>query len=286
MSGPPVVAEPGELRARVAGWRRDGARVGFVPTMGNLHEGHLDLVRATAAAADRIVVSIFVNPLQFGPGEDFATYPRTLAADLEGLGGTPCDLVFAPAEPVMYPAGRAGMTQVEVPGLSDILCGAARPGHFTGVATVVAKLLHLVQPDVAAFGQKDWQQLAVIRRMVTDLDFPVEIMAVPTRREADGLAMSSRNRYLAPAERAIAPALHAALSAAAEALRGGERDFVALQHAGMDNIRSAGMQPEYFEVCRQGDLGAPRPGDRNLVVLAASKLGRARLIDNLLVDLD
>lgn len=286
MSGPRVIAAPAALREQLDAWRREGLRIGFVPTMGNLHEGHLDLVRATAAAADRVVVSIFVNPLQFGPGEDFTTYPRTLDEDLEGLGRTPCDLVFTPAEPVMYPAGRAGMTRVEVPGLSDILCGAARPGHFTGVATVVTKLLHLAQPDVAAFGQKDVQQLAVIRRMVADLDFPVEIIGVPTRREADGLAMSSRNRYLAPGERKVAPALHAALSEAAAALRRGERDFVALQHAGMDNIRSAGMQPEYFEVRRQGDLGVPRPEDRNLVVLAASKLGRARLIDNLLVDLD
>ena len=286
MSGLPVVVEPAELRSRVAAWRREGARVGFVPTMGNLHEGHLDLVRAAAAAAERVVASIFVNPLQFGPSEDFAAYPRTLDDDLAALGGTPCNLVFAPTEAQMYPAGRAGLTRVEVPGLSDILCGAARPGHFAGVATVVAKLFHLVQPDVAVFGQKDYQQLAVIRRMTADLDFPVEVIGVPTRREADGLAMSSRNRYLTPGERRVAPALHGALLAAAGALRQGERDYVALQHAGMENIRSAGMAPEYFEVRRQGDLAAPQAGDRNLVVLAASKLGRARLIDNLLVELD
>ena len=286
MSGPPVVSAASGLRATLADWRRAGARVAFVPTMGNLHQGHLDLVDAAAAAAQRVVASIFVNPLQFGPGEDFAAYPRTLEDDLARLEGSGCDLVFAPTEAVMYPSGRAGTTRVEVPGLADILCGASRAGHFTGVTTVVAKLFNLVQPDLAAFGQKDYQQLTIVRRMVADLDFPVEILAVPTRREADGLAMSSRNRYLTPEERRVAPALHSALQAAADALRRGERDFVALQQAGMDNIRSAGMSPEYFEVRRQDDLGTPHGTDRNLVVLAASKLGRARLIDNMLVDLD
>jgi pantoate--beta-alanine ligase len=286
VSGPPVVSDASGLRATLADWRRAGARIGFVPTMGNLHEGHLDLVRAAAGAAQRVVVSIFVNPLQFGPGEDFAAYPRTLEDDLARLEGTGCDLVFAPTEAVMYPSGRAGTTRVEVPGVSDILCGGSRQGHFAGVTTVVAKLFNLVQPDLAVFGQKDYQQLTIIRRMTADLDFPVEIAGVPTRREADGLAMSSRNRYLTAAERRIAPALHGALQAAADALQRGERDFVALQHAGMDNIRSAGMSPEYFEVRRQGDLGTPQGSDRNLVVLAASKLGRARLIDNLLVDVD
>ncbi|NHA14785.1 pantoate--beta-alanine ligase [Thioalkalivibrio sp. XN279] len=282
----PVVSDGCGLRATLADWRRAGARVAFVPTMGNLHQGHLDLVHAAAAAADRVVVSIFVNPLQFGPGEDFAAYPRTLEDDLARLEGSACSLVFAPPEAVMYPSGRTGTTRVEVPGLADLLCGASRPGHFAGVTTVVAKLFNLVQPDLAAFGQKDYQQLTIVRRMVADLDFPVEILGVPTRREADGLAMSSRNRYLGAAERRVAPALHGALQAAADALRRGERDFVALQQAGMDNIRSAGMSPEYFEVRRQDDLGTPNGNDRNLVVLAASKLGRARLIDNLLVDLD
>jgi pantoate--beta-alanine ligase len=286
VSGPPLVSDACGLRATLAEWRRAGARVAFVPTMGNLHQGHLDLVHAAAAAAERVVASIFVNPLQFGPGEDFAAYPRTLDDDLARLEGSGCNLVFAPTEAVMYPSGRVGTTRVEVPGLADVLCGASRPGHFTGVTTVVAKLFNLVQPDLAAFGQKDYQQLTIVRRMVADLDFPVEILGVATRREADGLAMSSRNRYLSAAERRVAPALHAALQAAADALRRGERDFVALQHAGMDNIRSAGMSPEYFEVRRQDDLGAPQGNDRNLVVLAASKLGRARLIDNLLVDLD
>ena len=284
MSGPVVTAEPGELRARLESWRREGLRVGFVPTMGNLHAGHLDLVRAAAARTDRVVVSIFVNPLQFGPGEDFASYPRTLAEDLERLAGEHCDLVFAPGEETMYPHGRDGTTRVEVPGLSGILCGASRPGHFSGVATVVSKLFNLVQPHLATFGEKDFQQLAVIRRMAIELCFPVEILGVPTRREADGLAMSSRNRYLGPEERATAPALYATLQAVAQGLAAGRRDFVALQQAGMDNIRSAGLGPEYLEIRRRDGLERPEPGDRQLVVLAAARLGRARLIDNLVVE--
>jgi len=286
VSGAPVVGDASGLRAALMRWRREGADIGFVPTMGNLHAGHLDLVRAAAARARHVVVSIFVNPLQFGPGEDFAAYPRTLEEDLARLQDTGCDLVFAPTEAVMYPSGRAGTTRVEVPDVSDILCGASRAGHFAGVTTVVAKLFNLVQPDLAVFGQKDYQQLTIIRRMTRDLDFPVEVLGIPTRREADGLAMSSRNRYLSAEERRVAPALHGALQAAADALQRGERDFVALQHAGMENIRSAGMSPEYFEVRRQDDLGTPTGNDGNLVLLAASKLGRARLIDNMLVDLD
>jgi len=286
VSAAPVVGDASGLRAALMRWRREGADIGFVPTMGNLHAGHLDLVRAAAARARHVVVSIFVNPLQFGPGEDFAAYPRTLEEDLARLQDTGCDLVFAPTEAVMYPSGRAGTTRVEVPDVSDILCGASRAGHFAGVTTVVAKLFNLVQPDLAVFGQKDYQQLTIIRRMTRDLDFPVEVLGIPTRREADGLAMSSRNRYLSAEERRVAPALHGALQAAADALQRGERDFVALQHAGMENIRSAGMSPEYFEVRRQDDLGTPTGNDGNLVLLAASKLGRARLIDNMLVDLD
>lgn len=285
MSGPRVIAAPAALREQLDAWRREGLRIGFVPTMGNLHAGHLDLVRAAAARTDRVVASIFVNPLQFGPGEDFAAYPRTLEEDLAKLADVPCQLVFTPSEAAMYPRGRDGATRVEVPGLSDILCGAARPGHFSGVATVVARLFNLVQPQLAAFGEKDRQQLAVIRRMVADLAFPVEILGVATRREPDGLAMSSRNRYLGPAERAVAPAIYRALQAAGQALARGGRDFVAIQQAGMDNIRSAGMAPEYFEIRRREELEPAEPGDTALVLLAAARLGRARLIDNLAVDL-
>jgi pantoate--beta-alanine ligase len=282
---PPVIANPAALGARLTGWRLQGDRIGLVPTMGNLHAGHLDLVRAAAARTERVVVSIFVNALQFGPGEDFTTYPRTLAEDVANLAAEECALVFTPDEETMYPGGRKDTTRVEVPGLSDILCGASRPGHFTGVATVVAKLFNLVQPELAVFGEKDWQQLAVIRRMAAELCFPVEILGVPTRREPDGLAMSSRNRYLDARQRSAAPGLYAALRAAAEALAAGDRDFVALQQAGMDNVRAAGMEPEYFEVRRKDGLGPPNAEDRCLVVLAAARLGRARLIDNLAVEL-
>jgi len=282
---PPVIEEPAALRETLQTWRREGHGIGFVPTMGNLHAGHLDLVRAAAARADRVVVSIFVNPLQFGPGEDFAAYPRTLDADLACLDAEACALVFAPRESAMYPGDQARSTRVEVHGLADILCGAARPGHFSGVATVVAKLFNLVQPQLAVFGEKDYQQLAIIRRMTADLCFPVEILGVPTRREADGLAMSSRNRYLTATERSAAPALYAVLQSTAATLEAGGRDFVALQQSAMDNIRSAGLDPEYVEVRRQDSLEVPQVTDRRLVILAAARLGRARLIDNMSVEL-
>lgn len=282
---PPVIAEPAALRETLQSWRRDGFSIGFVPTMGNLHAGHMDLVRAAADGADRIVVSIFVNPLQFGPGEDFAAYPRTLDEDLARLGAEDCALVFVPSESTMYPGDQERTTRIDVRGLADILCGASRPGHFSGMATVVAKLFNLVQPQLAVFGEKDYQQLTIIRRMTADLCFPVEIVGVPTRREDDGLAMSSRNRYLTSTERAAAPALHAALRSTAAALEAGRRDFVALQQSAMDNIRSAGLDPEYFEVRRQQSLEVAQVTDRRLVILAAARLGRARLIDNMSVEL-
>ena len=283
---PELVDGEADLRRIVGEWRRERLVVGLVPTMGNLHAGHASLVEAAAARADRVVVTIFVNPLQFGPSEDFASYPRTLEADLARLSGPGCDLVFAPDEATMYPGGRDGVTRVEVPGISEHLCGARRPGHFTGVATVVAKLFNLVTPDVAVFGEKDFQQLAVIRRMARDLCFPVEIVGAPTVREADGLAMSSRNGYLTRQEREKAPALYKTLVSTAEALQAGDRGFVALQQQGMDNLRTAGLDPEYFEVRRRDDLGDPDASDRRLVLLAAARLGRARLIDNIPVDLE
>jgi pantoate--beta-alanine ligase len=283
VTAPELIAAPAVLRERIAAWRRAGERIGFVPTMGNLHAGHLSLVRAAAARADRVVVSIFVNPLQFGPNEDFATYPRTLDEDLAQLAAEPCALVFTPEEAAIYPRGRAAATRVEVPGLSEILCGTSRPGHFNGVASVVARLFNLVAPQVAVFGEKDYQQLVVIRRMTEELCFPVEIVGAPTCREPDGLAMSSRNAYLDAAERARAPALYAALRRAAETLRGGAGEFVSVQQTGMDDIRSAGLVPDYFEVRRQDDLAVPRAADRRLVVLAAARVGRARLIDNVVL---
>lgn len=272
-------------RQRVRAWRSAGERIAFVPTMGNLHPGHLALVDHAASLADKVVVSIFVNPLQFGEGEDFGAYPRTLQADTALLQERRCDLLFAPSEAEMYPRGRQGLAFVEVPGLSDILCGASRPGHFRGVATVVSKLFNIVEPDVAVFGQKDYQQLAVLRRMAADLCFPVELAGLPTVREADGLAMSSRNSYLTPEERKQAPALYEALRRITEALREGRRDFAALEAGACDELARSGMAPDYVSIRQADSLDLPQSGDRSLVVLGAARLGKTRLIDNLLIDL-
>jgi pantoate--beta-alanine ligase len=268
------------LREQLAAWRNSGLRIGLVPTMGNLHDGHLALVRAALARADRVVATVFVNPLQFGPGEDLDAYPRTLPADAARLAGAGCHLLFAPSEATMYPQGRAGHTLVEVPGLSAQLCGASRPGHFRGVTTVVVKLFNLVQPDLAVFGKKDYQQLLLIRRMAEDLSMPLDILGLPTVREPDGLAMSSRNGYLSADERARAPALYGTLQALAAAVAAGTAPAEAKQDA-IRALAAAGLEPEYVSVRRRADLAPPGPGDRALVVLAAARLGRARLIDNL-----
>jgi len=274
----------GELRDRRAAFGAAGERVAFVPTMGNLHDGHLELVRRGRALAPRVVVSIFVNPLQFGPGEDLASYPRTLARDSELLAAAGADLLFAPSAETMYPRPPAEQTRVEVPGLSDILCGASRPGHFVGVSTVVCKLFNMVRPDLALFGEKDFQQLAVIRRMVDDLCIPVEVVGVPTVREPDGLAMSSRNGYLTAEERERAPALHRALQALTQAVEAGGSDLAALERAAAARIDAAGLRTDYVSVRRVRDLALPGDADEDLVVLAAAYLGRARLIDNLRVE--
>lgn len=269
------------LREALQQWRQQGASVALVPTMGNLHAGHLRLVEEARRHADRVVVSIFVNPAQFGPGEDFAAYPRTPETDAERLRATATDLLFMPPVAVMYPAPTATMTFVEVPGLSDDLCGRFRPGHFRGVATVVLKLFNLVQPDVAVFGEKDYQQLLVIRRMVSDLDLAVNVIGVPTVREPDGLALSSRNGYLTPAERRRAAALAAQLEAAAELIRQGRRDYAAIEHDAMETLVQLGFEPDYFAIRRLDDLALPDPADTRLILLLAARLGRARLIDNL-----
>lgn len=277
-----------QLRERRTAWRGEGAQVAFVPTMGNLHAGHLRLVETARAQAERVVVSVFVNPLQFGEGEDFDTYPRTLEQDAVHLRKLGVDLLFCPGEDVMYPQGRAATTRVEVPVLSDILCGASRPGFFVGVATVVCKLFNLVQPDLACFGEKDFQQLLVIRRMVQDLNLPVAVHGVPTVREADGLALSSRNSYLDTAQREAAPELYRTLCATRDRLLAGERDVAAVEAAARDRLAAAGFRPDYFSLRRSADLQAPPAGvpvsvghGRDWVLLAAAWLGRARLIDNL-----
>jgi len=271
------------VRERVRGWRAEGRRVAFVPTMGNLHAGHLSLIEAARRHGERFVASIFVNPMQFGPNEDFAHYPRTPREDEHMLTAAGCDLMFMPEVSEIYPHGAERATRVEVPALSRILEGEFRPGHFEGVSTVVAKLFHIVEPDVAVFGEKDFQQLTVIRRMVAELCMPVEILAATTVRDADGLAMSSRNQYLTAEERALAPQIYATLQAAASRVRSGDEDFASIERAGLQELESAGFRPDYFAVRQAADLGMPAPGTRELVVLTAARLGKARLIDNVQV---
>jgi pantoate--beta-alanine ligase len=275
-----------ELRAAVAQARAEGKQIGFVPTMGNLHAGHTALVEKAAQRADFVVASIFVNPLQFGPNEDLDSYPRTLAADQEKLFEAGCNLLFTPDVEEMYPHGMAGQTRVSVAGVSEGLCGASRPGHFEGVATVVTKLFNLVQPDLAIFGQKDFQQLAVIRTLVHDLNMPIQIIGEPTVRADDGLALSSRNGYLNAEQRAAAPALYRSLVQMADAIRRGERDFPALIAAAQAQQLAAGFRPDYLEVRESNSLRPATKDDRQLVILVAAFIGSTRLIDNLAFDLD
>jgi pantoate--beta-alanine ligase len=275
-----IIERIGALRERVAGWRRDGVRVGFVPTMGNLHAGHIGLVTEAHRHSDRVIISIFVNPLQFGPTEDFAQYPRTLEQDREMLERTGADLLFHPPVPEMYPDGHQGTTLVDVHTLSKVLCGHFRPGHFEGVATVVTKLFNIVQPDVAVFGEKDYQQLTIIRQLVNDLCIPVEIVGVPTMRDPDGLALSSRNRYLTPAERKIAPHLYETLLAIRNGIESGDRHYESIEKAGMQALERAGFKPDYVAIRRADNLHVPTDAARELVILAAARLGKARLIDN------
>jgi pantoate--beta-alanine ligase len=270
-----------DLRAIVHGWRMAGESIAFVPTMGNLHAGHASLIGAAHVHGRRVVASVFVNPLQFGPSEDYHAYPRTPEEDSALLEAQGVDVLFLPTVEEMYPLGTAGSTIVDVPELSGILCGAFRPGHFQGVATVVVKLLNLVQPDVGIFGEKDYQQLTIIRRSVEDLCLPVRIVGAPTVRADDGLALSSRNRYLSPQERAIASTVYRSLDRARRRLEGGDTDIADIEREGLETLRSAGFRPDYFEVRMAGTLARPQGRDVDVVVLAAARLGRARLIDNL-----
>jgi pantoate--beta-alanine ligase len=268
------------VRERVRGWRQEGLRVAFVPTMGNLHAGHLSLIEAAHRHGDRFIASLFVNPMQFGPNEDFAHYPRTPDKDAGMLADAGCSLLFMPDAEEIYPHGSQRSTQVAVPELSKILCGEFRPGHFEGVATVVAKLFNIVAPDTAVFGEKDYQQLTIIRRLAADLCMPVEIVGAPTVREPDGLAMSSRNQYLTTEERKIAPRIHQALKHAVNRLQTGERDFGAIEREGIQTLAGEGFRPDYFTI-RDVELGLPAAQSSELVVLTAARLGKARLIDNL-----
>lgn len=269
------------VRQCVAGWRSAGLGIGLVPTMGSLHDGHLSLVELARRQADRVVASLFVNPLQFGAGEDFDRYPRDLARDSRLLTDAGVALLFAPEVSEIYPDGNGPGTVVDVPALSGVLEGRFRPGHFVGVATVVAKLLHIVQPDVAVFGEKDFQQLAVIRRLVRDLCLPVRIAAGPIVRESDGLALSSRNAYLKPHERAVAPLLYRQLRETAARIGAGDRDWGKLEAQAQSVLAQSGFAPDYFSVRRAEDLRQPYDSDQDLVILAAVRLGATRLIDNL-----
>ncbi|MFV2028907.1 pantoate--beta-alanine ligase [Neisseria sp. S1] len=270
-----------ELRA----WRKTAGRVAFVPTMGNLHEGHLALVHEARKRADNVVVSIFVNRLQFGQGEDFDRYPRTLQQDADKLKDAGVAVVFAPDERELYPR-VAQRYNVEPPHLQNELCGKFRPGHFRGVATVVSKLFNIVTPDVACFGKKDYQQLAVIKGMVEDLNFNIEIAPVDTGRAADGLALSSRNQYLSETERAEAPHLYRELQAVAEAIVQGNLAYADLERRATDNLAAAGWVVDYVEVRHAESLEVAHAGDKHLVVLAAARLGSTRLIDNIEVSLE
>ena len=265
-------------------WRREAGSVAFVPTMGNLHEGHLALVREAAKRADNVVVSIFVNRLQFGQGEDFDRYPRTLEQDAAKLAGEGVAVLFAPSEQELYP-NVAQQYNVEPPHLQNELCGAFRPGHFRGVATVVAKLFNIVEPDYACFGKKDYQQLAILQGMAADLNFRVEIVPVDIGRAADGLALSSRNQYLSEAERKQAPQLYRELQAIARAVENGNRDYAALEQQAAANLKQAGWQVDYVEIRHAGNLQVAHVGDSELVVLAAARLGNTRLIDNVEIHL-
>ena len=268
------------LRAQIRGWRQAGQRVAFVPTMGNLHAGHFSLVTLARQHADRVVASVFVNPTQFGPNEDFDRYPRTPDADAAGLDEVGCDLLWLPSVEAMYPLGVAQAVRVSVPGVTEVLDGAHRPGHFDGVATVVARLFNQVLPDVAIFGRKDYQQLAVIRHMVRDLAFPIEIVGAEIKREGDGLAMSSRNQYLSADERATAPVIHRVLEAMRDAaLQGLTREEI--ERTATRALELAGFVPDYA-VLRTPIFAEPAEGEAGpRVALIAAKLGRTRLIDNL-----
>lgn len=274
------------LREALQGFRQDGETVALVPTMGNLHPGHMGLVRLAGEYAERIVTSVFVNPTQFGPREDFENYPRTFDTDRRRLSRSGVDIMFAPTREEVYPFGVENITAVSVPTLPTILCGEQRPGHFDGVTSVVNRLFNTVAPDVAVFGQKDYQQLVIIRRMVADLHMPIKILAGPTHRDKTGLALSSRNRYLSDADRTRAGELYATICDCRDQYLAGARDLDALAKGGMERLAGAGFDPEYVTVRKSRDLSQPDKDSRFLVVLTAARLGDTRLIDNVLFETD
>lgn len=280
----PVFERAKDLRAHLSALRRDGARVAFVPTMGNLHAGHYSLVTLAREKADIVVASVFVNPTQFGPNEDFARYPRTPDTDRKGLADAGCNALFMPTVDEMYPGGTGETVRVVVPALRDILEGAIRPGHFDGVATIVAKLFNLVQPDVAIFGRKDYQQLLVIRRMTRDLAYPIEIVDAPTMRETNGLAMSSRNQYLDLSQRETAAVIHRTLQRMRDAVLADDEKLASIEAQALSELVAAGFTPDYAVIRRAEDLAEPADGETGpLIALIAARAGSTRLIDNLLL---
>ncbi len=280
-----VVNNPAALREQIGQWHREGRAIAFVPTMGNLHQGHLTLVEEARRHGDKVVVSIFVNPLQFDKAEDLANYPRTLEQDCAALEAAGVDLVFTPTPEIMYPQGLASQTFVEVPGISSLLEGALRPGHFRGVSTVVTKLFNLVQPNVACFGEKDYQQLALIRKMVADMAMPIEIVGVPTVRAEDGLALSSRNGYLTAAERAIAPELARTMNWIAEQIEAGNSHLPSLVAQASQRLDNAGFRTDAIDIVDADTLESASAESQRLVILMAAYLGKARLIDNQVIAL-
>lgn len=270
------------LRATISDWRQQDLKIAFVPTMGNLHQGHISLVDKAISVADKVVASIFVNPMQFGANEDIDNYPRTMAADQEKLQAAGCDLLFTPTADIIYPKGLDKQSYVEVPNVSDGYCGESRPGHFRGVSTVVCKLFNLVQPDIACFGLKDYQQVQVIQTMVEDLSMPIEIIPVATVREESGLALSSRNNYLTDEEKKIAPALSQNIQWLAQEIKTNS-DFIGLAKKAASFIDNAGMKTDYIHICHARTLQPASEDDKELVILAAAHCGKARLIDNLQV---
>ncbi|MFP3352781.1 pantoate--beta-alanine ligase [Pseudoalteromonas sp. SIMBA_153] len=278
------ITEIKSLRSQVKAWRQAGLSVALVPTMGNLHRGHFSLVEKAKTLADKVVVSIFVNPMQFGANEDLDSYPRTLDADKQGLADLETDILFIPSVETIYPNGLGVQSFVDVPGISMGYCGGSRPGHFKGVATVVTKLFNLVQPDYACFGEKDFQQLQVVKTMATDLSIPVEIIGVPTMREVSGLAMSSRNGYLSTEERQTAPVLFNTLKHCAQQLENGNKDIATLESEAKSALEDAGLKPDYFSIAQRDTLKAATLEDTRFVILAAAFLGSVRLIDNIQVE--
>ena len=277
------VSEIKSLRSQIKAWRQQGLSIAFVPTMGNLHQGHFSLVEKAKTLADKVVVSIFVNPMQFGANEDLDSYPRTLDADKQGLAEIGTALVFTPTVDVMYPNGLDAQSYVDVPDISMGYCGGARPGHFKGVATVVTKLFNMVLPDFACFGEKDFQQLQVIRAMVRDLSMPIEIIGVQTQREVSGLAMSSRNGYLSEQEKDTAKVLYQTLLNAGQSLEQGNKAFDAIEQEAKQALEQAGLKPDYFAIAEKDNLKPATLETKEFVILAAAFLGKVRLIDNLQV---